>query len=167
MGPIRCPETSVYNYHTMQRNTPKDRICYLNFVHVVYLCRILTINNVCFRLGALCSVCKFQTESLYIISINFNLQCSVLWLRRLVCGLSPWRRRFDHLPVHARFVLDSMTLVFLLIHCFSLVSVIPPMLHTHLYHNVRLSEGQRAKSNNIQAKQSFFWNWGAWDGKLL
>jgi hypothetical protein len=25
MGPIRCPETSVNNYHTMPRNTPEDR----------------------------------------------------------------------------------------------------------------------------------------------
>ena len=25
MGPIRCPETSVYNYHTTPRNIPEER----------------------------------------------------------------------------------------------------------------------------------------------
>ena len=39
MGPIRCPETSVKNYHTTPRNTPEDRrfehIYWLKFQHVL------------------------------------------------------------------------------------------------------------------------------------
>jgi hypothetical protein len=52
-------------------------------------------------------------------------------LRRLVAGLSPRRLRFDPGSVHVGFVVDKVVLgqVFPRVLRFSLVNVIPPVLH--------------------------------------
>jgi hypothetical protein len=37
MGPIRCPETSVNNYHTTPRNIPEERdLIYVHFVNNIF-----------------------------------------------------------------------------------------------------------------------------------
>ena len=53
----------------------------------------------------------------------------MLWLRWLVAGLPLWRCGFYPRPVHMRFVVNK---VFLSMIKFSPVSIILPMLHTHL-----------------------------------
>jgi len=54
-------------------------------------------------------------------------------LKMLVTGLSPWRSGFITRPVHVELVVDIMQLghVFLQVHQFSAVHIIPPMLHIH------------------------------------
>jgi hypothetical protein len=56
------------------------------------------------------------------------------WLRPLVASLAPRRPGFDLKSVHVRLV-DKVALghVFLGLLRFSLVSIIPSMLHTHLH----------------------------------
>jgi hypothetical protein len=55
---------------------------------------------------------------------------AVLWLRRLVAGISPQRNGFVTGPVLVGFVVDKAALgqVFLRVLHFSLVSIIPPSL---------------------------------------
>jgi hypothetical protein len=55
----------------------------------------------------------------------------VPWLKRLVAGISPRRPGFDPGSVHVGFVLDKVTLgqVFPRVLRFSLVTLIPPVLH--------------------------------------
>jgi hypothetical protein len=36
MGPIRCPETSVNNYHTTPRNVPEERRSRLCFYYCLF-----------------------------------------------------------------------------------------------------------------------------------
>jgi hypothetical protein len=64
----------------------------------------------------------------------------VPWLRRLVAGLSPRTPEFDPGSVYVGFVVDKVALgqVFLPVLQFSHVSMIPPMLHTHLHINTTL-----------------------------
>jgi hypothetical protein len=55
-------------------------------------------------------------------------------LKPLVAGLSPRRRGFLPGPVHVGFVVDKVALghFFIRFLRFSPVSIIPPLLHTHL-----------------------------------
>jgi hypothetical protein len=57
------------------------------------------------------------------------------WLRWLVAGLPLWRCGFYPRPVHMRFVVNKVALgqVFLSVIKLSPVSIILPMLHTHLW----------------------------------
>jgi hypothetical protein len=59
----------------------------------------------------------------------------VLWLRRLVVGLSPRRHGFNARPLHVGFMVDKVTLgvVSVPVLPFSFVTIILPMLHTHLF----------------------------------
>jgi hypothetical protein len=58
---------------------------------------------------------------------------AVLWLRRLVAGLPPWRPGFEAWSVRAGFVMDKVALgqFFLSVLRFLHVSIISPGLHTH------------------------------------
>jgi hypothetical protein len=52
MGPIRCPETSVKDYHSTLRNTPEERRsqvqirCAFNSSSVTLRCRMVTLSVV-------------------------------------------------------------------------------------------------------------------------
>ena len=68
------------------------------------------------------------------MSVYYLLKCQGHFL-----GLSmvqaPRRARFDPIPVRVRFVVKKVPLgqVFLRVLSFSLVSVMPPLLHSHLH----------------------------------
>jgi len=65
---------------------------------------------------------------------------AVLWPRRLVAGLSLRRLWFDRTSVRVRFnVAPGQAL--LRVFRFTLVDIIPPMLHTHPHLHAALSEG--------------------------
>jgi hypothetical protein len=57
------------------------------------------------------------------------------WFRWTVTALSPQRPGLEPRPVHGRFVPDKVALrqVFLRVLSFSLVTIIPPILHTHSF----------------------------------
>jgi hypothetical protein len=61
---------------------------------------------------------------------------AVLWLRRLVTGLSSRRSGFMPGSVHVEFVVDKVALgqVFLRVLLFSPVNIVPPWLSTLIYH---------------------------------
>jgi hypothetical protein len=69
-------------------------------------------------------------------------------LRGLVAGLSPRRPMFIPSSVHAKFVADKVALGEFLLRVlgFSPVSIIPPMLHTHLHLHVALMNGTNGRS---------------------
>ena len=70
------------------------------------------------------------------------------WLRRSVAYLSPLRPGFDPRPVSARVVVEKVALGqgFLRTLRFSLISIIPRMLHIHLHLHVALPEGQTGEA---------------------
>jgi hypothetical protein len=75
---------------------------------------------------------------LYVLIKTVCIIVAVSWLSRLVTGLSLTTPRFAPNSVHVRFVVDKVALglVFIPVHPFSPVSIIPQMLHTHsfIYH---------------------------------
>jgi hypothetical protein len=85
---------------------------------------------------------------------------TVPWLKRLSAGLSPWRPGFAPESVHLGFVVDKVELaqVFLRVLRFSPVSIIPPLLHTHLSppHEVCQSPDQAEYCHTLDPKL------GAW-----
>ena len=62
----------------------------------------------------------------YIFIYDIHTSLAVLWLRRLVSGLSPWGHWFDAGPEHVRFAVDG---VFLRVLRLYPASIIPPILH--------------------------------------
>jgi hypothetical protein len=80
---------------------------------------------------------------------------------RLVTGLSPWRPGFDPSFVHVRFAVDKVTLRF------SPVSIIPPMLHTHLLLHIYIKRRTKERKLETFHKAVFFRNQGAWYRKYL
>jgi hypothetical protein len=64
---------------------------------------------------------------------------TVLWPRRLVAGLSLWRPGFDRTSFPVRFNV-ALGQALLRVFRFTLVTIIPPMLHTHLHLHAALSE---------------------------
>jgi hypothetical protein len=82
-------------------------------------------------------LCEGDTVFLYIIDINMIFQKAVAWFRRIVTTLSLRRSRFNPGPVHVRFVVDELALGQVLLPVLRFpVSIIPPVLHTHLYLNL-------------------------------
>jgi hypothetical protein len=47
MGPIRCPETSVKNYHTAPRNIPEERRSYVNMLGLTSMVDTVTFFLTC------------------------------------------------------------------------------------------------------------------------
>jgi hypothetical protein len=97
----------------------------------------------------------------------------VLWLTRLVAGLSPRRLGFDPSSLHVRFFANMVTLeqVFLRVLLFYPVNIILPMLHTYLNLQCRFyvllsSERRRAKSGNFP-KAMFFRKSGSTGDKSI
>jgi hypothetical protein len=80
------------------------------------------------------------------------------WLRRLVAGLSPRRRGFDPSSFRVRFVVEKMTLGWVLSKKpqFSPVSVIPPMLHIHHHLHVPLTRRTNGRSLRTFQKEMLF-----------
>ena len=115
------------------------------------------------RGSALCSLCEIRAECIYILSIIFDLQCSVLWPRRLSptfhCGGASS-------VIQSTWSWISVTLLFIWVVCFSPVIIVPPVLHNHLRRNVSLSDWKAGKSKNRQAKHCISGNRKLWDGKL-
>jgi len=80
-----------------------------------------------------CVYCQLGTEFIYLIYVNFLLHMAVPWFRRSVAGLSARRTGFYPRSVHARSVVDTVTLgrvplgVFLQQYHFT-----TRLLHTHL-----------------------------------
>jgi len=94
----------------------------------------------------------------------------VPWLRRLVASLSPRKPRFDLSSAHVELV-DSVALEHIFIRAlrFSLVSFIPPLLHTHLrlYDALTSSTNRRHQGTLPSKKQCYFVNRAAWGRKVL
>ena len=78
-----------------------------------------------------------------------------LW--RSVVGLSPRWPNFDTRSVHMRFIVDKVALwqVFLPALLFSPVSIIPPILHTHLHLICCPYQDKRVKPGNLSKKKQF------------
>jgi len=76
---------------------------------------------------------RYGLNDLGLIEVNFHIR-AVPELRQLVAGLSPRRRRFDPRSFGMKFEVDKVTLgkVFLQVLHFPPVSMIPPVIHTHL-----------------------------------
>jgi hypothetical protein len=104
-----------------------------------------------------------------IIRVNFLLEKALPWLRRLVAGLSPRRPGFDPRSVHMGFVVDKVALglVFLPVLQFSPVSIIPPMLHTHLHLHIALIRRRNGEVCEPTIKQCPLGNRGALARKVL
>jgi hypothetical protein len=100
---------------------------------------LYSINWLVFITETECVYCAVGTEPLNTIQVNLRLSRAVPWLRRLVGGLLPRRPRFDPRSIRVRSV-DKVALgmVFLRIFRFLPFSIIPPMLHTHVYLRVAL-----------------------------
>jgi len=64
-----------------------------------------------------------------------GFEMALLWFRWLAASLLLRRTGFDPRSIHVRFVVDKVTLgqVILWILQFSLVIIIPPILHIHLH----------------------------------
>ena len=79
-------------------------------------------------------------------------------LRRLVAGFSPRRPVFNPRPVDVRFVMDKMTMgqVLLQVLRFSPVSIIPPILHTHLHPHLDLTRKTNVRSLGTFQTAMFF-----------
>jgi hypothetical protein len=63
------------------------------------------------------------------------------WLGHIAAGLSPWRAKFNLIPVHVGFVMDKVVLeqIFLWVLWYNPVIVIPSVLCIH----VSFSDRQR------------------------
>ena len=105
--------------------------------------------NCCLRVFSPCT-CKWEQ--------NFTVTEVVSWFRQLVAGL--WLRRtvLDPRPVHERSVVDKVAVgqVYLRVLRFSPVSIIPPMLHTHLHLHVALNRRTKGRSLGTFEKAVFF-----------
>jgi hypothetical protein len=102
------------------------------------------------RGNTLCSLCEVRTKCIFIMSINFNLQCSVLWPRRLSpafhCGSA------GSSTCHSMWFCCSVTLLFIPILCFPPISIVPPMLHNRHRHDASLSDGEAGKHYEPSSK---------------
>jgi hypothetical protein len=89
--------------------------------------------------------------------------CSAI-IRTPIAGLSPRRFGFDLRPVHVRFMLDKVAMgrVFLLPFRFSLVNIIPLLLHLR----VALTRTTNWRSLGNFQKQCSFRDQGALDRKV-
>jgi hypothetical protein len=96
------------------------------------------------------------------ISGTFHAPRAMPWFRWLVAGLSKRRPGFDPRSVYVRFVLENVAMeeVFFRKHRFSLLYIIPPKLHTHLYLHAALTRRKNARSLGINQKQCCFGNPG-------
>ena len=97
------------------------------------------------------------------------ISVAVPCLRLLVAGLSPRSPGFDPRSDHVGFMMDEVALPqpFLSVLRFSPVSIIPPMLHTHLPLYVALPDRQTGKAWEPSKTQCLFQNRGALHRKLL
>ena len=91
------------------------------------------------------------------------------WLRRLVAGLSPRKPGLDPGLVHVRFVVDKVTLghVFLRLLRFSPVSIIPPLLRTHLHIQFAVIRRTNGRILGAFRKAVIFGNRGTLDRKEI
>ena len=83
---------------------------------------------------------------------------AVPWLSRLVAGLSPRKPGFDPSSAHVKLVVDKVALEHIFIRAlrFSLVSFIPPLLHTHLrLHAAFTRSTNRRHQGNFQKAMLF------------
>ena len=97
--------------------------------------------------------CAVRTETLDIIQANPSLQGAVLWLRRLVAGLSPRRFSFDPTATYVRLVVDLWWTTWDWGTSFPF-SILLPMFHSHLH--VALSRRTKKRSlGNFQKKKLF------------
>ena len=128
---------------------------YRTLVYAVFLCMILTISSDYSYVEARCvrSV-KSELNVLFILSIIFNLHCSVLWPRLLSptfhCGGA------GSVIIHSMLFWISVSLLFIRIVCFSPVIIVPPVFRNHLRHNASLSDGKTVKEWEPSSKTMHF-----------
>jgi hypothetical protein len=72
--------------------------------------------------------CAVRAENLDVIQLNHSLKEAVLWLRGLVSGLSLRRVGYNSTGIYVIPVVDNVGLGQV-----SPVSILPPMLHSHLH----------------------------------
>jgi hypothetical protein len=96
-----------------------------------------------------------RTEQLDIVQVRVK---TVPWFRRLVAGISMWRSGFTPRPVRVSFVVGKMAQKTDLspVPLFSPVSIIPPILHTHLHLHVALVRGTQWRRLETFQKALFF-----------
>ena len=92
------------------------------------------------KLLCICNLYEFQPSK------------NVPWLRRLIAGLSTLRPEFDSGPMQVIFVNHvAMGQIFIQLLWFSPVTIIPPMLHRHLYTTFI----RRISGRNLETYQSY------------
>ena len=111
---------------------------------------------------AACLLCGTTWIFTHISGLFSFFKEAIPWLRRWVAGLSPQRPRFDARSVPLLFVVDKVALGqgFLRVLRLSLVSIIPPVFHTHLYLYAVLP-GQTDEVWEPSKKAEVFWKSGS------
>ena len=87
--------------------------------------------------------------------VNHSLWRTMSWLRRLVAGLSPLRIGFEARSAHVSFMVVGQ--VFLPVPRLTPVSIVPPMLHTHLHPHVAVARRKSGRSLGTLLKSTPVW----------
>jgi hypothetical protein len=125
------------------------------------------INSDYFRLVfvivMLCVYCEVGAGSCLLFEMNYKCRRAARCLRRLVPVLLPRRLGFGPRRVDVRIVVDKVALgqVFLRVFPFFHVSVIPPLLHTHLRLHVALTRRTNGRSLRTFQNGVLFWKSGS------
>lgn len=139
MEPIWCPETSARNYHSTLPKIPKECRFHLHRGGILESFLVSLVRQDCH--GSPGDRLKQSTDQLWLaVNWPFFWNLVILWLRRLVSGLSPYRPGFTTKPVLMVFVVDRVAFgqVSLPVFQFSRVTVIPSLLCTsNSFHNHR------------------------------
>ena len=92
----------------------------------------------------------------------------MLWFRQLVAGISLRIPGFDPGAIHVKFMVDwALGQVFLRVMRFSFVSIILPMLHTHLHLQAARTRRTNERSLGTLKKECSFGFRGAMNRKFL
>jgi hypothetical protein len=114
-----------------------------------------------------CVYCAVRTASLNIVKLILIFQAAP-WIRGSVACLSPLRPGFDPRPVNVSVVMEKVALGqgFLRTLCFSLISIFPLVLRTHLQLHVAPTK-TNGRSLGTFNKQRFFRNQEAKERKVF
>ena len=141
-------QSLVVSIFTTSFNTDVFRVkitrVYLAQTAIIF---VYVVNIVVFITCTGCVYSAVRAECWNIIQVNASLK-AVQWLMQLIFGLSPRRPGLDRRSMHVRFVVDRVALgqVFLPVIRFSLVSIIPSVLHTFFHLHVALTRRTNGRS---------------------
>ena len=123
-------------------------MCFVWIWEQTAIISLYSINWQIFIIETECAYCAVRTECTTMMHLIFIINV-VPWLRRLVAGLSLRRSGFCSWPIHMGFVVNKVALgqAFLRMSRFSPVSIIAPMLRTHLRLDAALTKRTNGQSS--------------------